>query len=112
MPADSTIDGDVLVADFSGARIGGIGPPVGSQRRQPGFHVVQGPAQINRRRPRHHQLVIGGLQAGIRGLRPHGQRHAVSRHGPDQRRAAHLHRRDGMGRRRNRFQPQGHEGMG
>jgi hypothetical protein len=60
-------------------------------------HVVQSPFQVDRRRTGRVQPLVGACEVGIRPIRPHRQRHAITGCRPDQRRTPHQHRLDRMG---------------
>ncbi|MGY4346979.1 hypothetical protein ACVWXM_003446 [Bradyrhizobium sp. GM7.3] len=95
---DAAVDLDVLLDDLVGARIGGLRALQCIDRREARAHLVQGPFQIDRGRPRHHERVVGALQAGVGSVLAHRQRHAVSCGRADQWRTAHQHVADGEGR--------------
>src|SRR5262249_8030103 len=54
-------------------------------------HLVERPFQVDRSRARLHQHLIGAIEIGFGAVVAHGKRHAISRGGANQRRAAHQH---------------------
>ncbi len=110
--ADAVIDRDVLLADFGGARVGRRDPfaarPVAHRRHD----LVERPFQVDRGRARRHQKAIRELKRLVGGIILQRKAHSVRRDRPDQRRAAGLHRGNGMGGIGKRDEPQGRECVG
>ena len=98
MPADPLVDRDVLLGDFGRAPVGRRGTLRRRQRPKQSLHLIERPFQVDRCRPRRQQHGIGAIERGIGSISPHGERHAVSGGGADQRRAAHQHGTDRLGR--------------
>ena len=63
--ADAPVDGDVLVGNLGGARVGRVGALRRRQRPQQRAHFVERPAQIDRGRPRRDQRLIGAVERGV-----------------------------------------------
>ena len=112
MPADRLVDGDILLGDLAGARIGG-------SRRAPTAASGRSAARISS--SAHFRLiavgrvaisvVVGAIERRIGRIGAHRQRHAVGGGRADQRRAAHQHRADRVGRRVASRQPRHDEFM-
>ena len=81
----------------------------GGKRTQDRVHPVQGPAQVDRGGAGCVQLIVSRRECGVRGIRPHRQRHAIGRRGPDQGGAAHQHVRDRAGGIPDNCEPRGFE---
>ena len=89
---------DVIVADLGGVRVGRSAARCGCEGCEVGLHLAQGPGQIDgggtgcaQQSNRLGERCIGRIAV-------HGERHAVSGSGSDQRRTAHGHRTNGIGR--------------
>ena len=109
--ADRLVDGDVLVGDFVGAGKRGGGALAARAVAHRGSIFVERPFQIDGGRPRRRKRRTGALQVFVGGVLAQRQPHAVGRGRPDQRRAAHLHRFDGVRGIGERLEPRGGEAM-
>ena len=76
-----------------------------------GHHLVERPFEIDRGRPRGGERGAGALEIFVGGIRAQRQPHAIGRGGTNQRRAAHLHRFDGVHGVGQRLEPHGGEAV-
>ena len=95
---DLAVDLHILVANLGGAAIGGLGAGLGRKRLQDARHLIQRPFQVDRGRPGFVQHLPCFLQRDVRGIGGHLHRDAIGRRRPDQRRAAHPHVADRVGK--------------
>ncbi len=102
--ADSAVDRDVLIADLRRLLIGRRYTLALRQRQEQLLHRADGPSEVDRRRSRRNQCLAHFPQGAVAGVRPEADTDAIGRRRPDQRRAAHQHRANRMGRLIQRFQ--------
>lgn len=95
---DAPVDLDILLQNFVGTRVSRLRPLQRIDRRERRAHLVERPFEIDGCGPRHHQRLVGALQARIGTVHAHGERHAERGRGTDQRRAAHQHGADRVSR--------------
>jgi hypothetical protein len=101
---DTAADFDVLVANRGGFFPGECCAFFARTVAQKITHAGQRPMEIDGGGPRREQQIMRTIEGLVGGIRTHGQRHAVSRRCPDQRRTTHDHRLDGVGRVVDRLQ--------
>ena len=89
--ANPAVHFNIVISNLIGARKGRLGPVFWRKRAQQPLHLIQRPAQIDRRGPGFMQDVPGLGQAGIGRVQRHLYRHTVSSGRPDQRRTPHPH---------------------
>ena len=91
MVTDFRANLDVFVANLSRTFISGSFALDRRQRRQQGLHIVQSPAQINRRRPSCIEMIIHRFEIAIRRIFMHCQGNTISCRCANQRRTPNPH---------------------
>src|SRR3974390_2705000 len=109
--SDRLIDGDVLVRDLLRAFERGIGTFAARAVPPARHHFFERPFQIDGGRPGREQRLVGALERLIRRVRTQREPEAVGGRGAEQRRAAHLHRRNRARGVIEAREPCGHEAM-
>ncbi len=95
--ADPAAGGDILLDDGGGLPGGGGRSSGRGQWPDGACHPVQGPGEVDGRRPRGREARHGGGQCGVRRVGPEAQSQPPGRRRPDEGCAAHLHGGDGPG---------------
>ena len=97
MPADGLVDRHILVGNLACAAQRGVRPFRARAVAHGSQHLVEGPREIDRGRPRCDERGAGTLQRFIGGVSTHSEPDPIGRSGSDQRCAADLHGPDRAG---------------
>jgi hypothetical protein len=95
--ADLLAGRDVLVGELGSEEVGGVDACADSEGSQRRPHPLEGPPQVDRGRTRLCQREDRSLEGRVGGVFSERETQTISARHPDQRRAAHDHRRDGAG---------------